>query len=262
MKIWRQVLLFISGCTSCLHAQSPMIVAHRGASHDAPENTIPAFELAWKQGADAIEGDFHLTKDGHIVCIHDEDTHRVAGKKCIVKESTLQELRQLDVGHHRGAPFLGTVIPTFQEVLATVPPRKKIYIEVKCGAAIVPKLVEEMRRSPLKPEQMILISFHQDVVQAWKTAVPQQQAYWLLSYKANKPALMQQSANDILETMRKIRADGLSTNAAIPPQIVRSVQQQGLAWHVWTVDDPAVAQRMKAQGARSITTNQPAALLR
>ena len=51
-----------------------MIVAHRGASQHAPENTIPAFELAWKNGADAIEGDFQLTKDGHIVCIHDENT--------------------------------------------------------------------------------------------------------------------------------------------------------------------------------------------
>ena len=60
-----------------LHAAEPFLVAHRGASHDAPENTLPAFELAWKQGADAIEGDFHLTSDGKIVCIHDFDTKRV-----------------------------------------------------------------------------------------------------------------------------------------------------------------------------------------
>lgn len=133
---------------------------------------------------------------------------------------------------------------------------------MKSGAAIVPKLVEEMRRSSLKPEQMILISFHQDVVQAWKTSVPQQQAYWLCSYSEKKPALMQKSAKDILEILRKTRADGLSTNPAVPPQIVQSVQQQGLTWHVWTVDDPTVAQRMRAQGARSITTNQPATLLR
>ena len=56
----------------------PLIVAHRGASHDAPENTLPAFELAWKQGADAIEGDFLLTKDNKIVCIHDGSTKRLA----------------------------------------------------------------------------------------------------------------------------------------------------------------------------------------
>ena len=56
------------------------IVAHRGASELAPENTLPAFELAWQLGADAIEGDFLLSKDGHIVCIHDSDTKKLAGK--------------------------------------------------------------------------------------------------------------------------------------------------------------------------------------
>ena len=58
----------------------PLIVAHKGASRDAPENTIPAFRLAWNQEADAIEGDFHLTKDGHIVCVHDKTTRRVANE--------------------------------------------------------------------------------------------------------------------------------------------------------------------------------------
>ena len=77
-----------------------MIVAHRGASRDAPENTIPAFKLAWEQGADAIEGDFHLTKDGNIVCIHDGNTENVSNTNLVVRESTLAELRKLDVGAH------------------------------------------------------------------------------------------------------------------------------------------------------------------
>jgi len=71
-----------------IYAGASIIVAHRGASRDAPENTIPAFKLAWKQGADAIEGDFHLTKDGHIVCIHDGNTENVANTNLVVGEST------------------------------------------------------------------------------------------------------------------------------------------------------------------------------
>ncbi|MDP7286911.1 MAG: glycerophosphodiester phosphodiesterase family protein, partial [Phycisphaerae bacterium] len=71
------------------------IVAHRGASRDAPENTIAAFELAWKQGADAIEGDFYLTKDRRIVCIHDSSTKRTARANLSVAKSTLAELRKL-----------------------------------------------------------------------------------------------------------------------------------------------------------------------
>ena len=68
-----------------------MIVAHRGASEDAPENTLESFHLAWLQNADAIQGDFRLTKDEQIVCIHDEDTSRTCGEKMIGAESTYAE---------------------------------------------------------------------------------------------------------------------------------------------------------------------------
>lgn len=85
-----------------------LIVAHRGASKRAPGNTLPAFELAWKQGADAIEGDFRLTKDGHVVCIHDETIKRTAGADLNVAQSTLSELRKLDVGAWFDPAFKGT----------------------------------------------------------------------------------------------------------------------------------------------------------
>ncbi|MEX0742204.1 MAG: glycerophosphodiester phosphodiesterase family protein, partial [Phycisphaeraceae bacterium] len=102
-----------------------------GASHDAPENTLPAFELAWEQGADAIEGDFHLTSDGKIVCIHDFDTQRVSGSERIVKSSTLEELRALDAGAWLDPKWKDIRMPTFAEVAATVPAGKMFYIEVK-----------------------------------------------------------------------------------------------------------------------------------
>ncbi len=82
-----------------------MIVAHRGASGDAPENTLASFSLAWQQDADAIEGDFHLTSDGHIVCIHDSDTNRVSGTRLVINKSTLKELQELDIGSHFGDKF-------------------------------------------------------------------------------------------------------------------------------------------------------------
>jgi glycerophosphoryl diester phosphodiesterase len=87
-------------------------VAHRGAFAGAPENTLPAFELAWAYGADAIEGDFHLTADGKIVCIHDDDTEYAAGVMCVVRKSMLTELLELDVGARVGERFNGTRIPT------------------------------------------------------------------------------------------------------------------------------------------------------
>ena len=75
-----------------------MIVAHRGASFDAPENILSAFKLASEQGADAIEGVVLLTKDNQIVCIHDKTTKRLSDQNLVVAESSLEQLKTLDVG--------------------------------------------------------------------------------------------------------------------------------------------------------------------
>jgi len=140
------------------------IVAHRGASHDAPENTLPAFELAWHQGADAIEGDFHLTSDGEIVCIHDVDTLRVTGSKQIVKDTTLAKLQALDAGAWFKPEFEGTRVPTFAEVAATVPDGRMFYIEVKCGPEIIPALLRGIAESGLEASQIVVISFNAPVI--------------------------------------------------------------------------------------------------
>ncbi len=97
------------------------VIAHRGASFNAPENTLAAFRLAWQQGADGIEGDFYLTDDGEIVCLHDSDTGRTGDRKLSVGQSTLEQLRTVDVGISKGEKFRGERIPTLAEVLAVVP---------------------------------------------------------------------------------------------------------------------------------------------
>ena len=94
------------------------IIAHRGASKLRPENTLPAFKLALEQNADGIEGDFHLTKDHQIVCLHDSATDRVAHVHKVVKDSTLAELKKLDVGAWFNQDWLGVQIPTLREILA------------------------------------------------------------------------------------------------------------------------------------------------
>ena len=111
------------------------IVGHRGASHDAPENTLAAIRLAWEQGADAAEFDVYLSKDGKIVVIHDKDTKRVAGVDRPVVGQTLDELRRLDVGKWKAPKFAGEKLPTLNEMLATVPAGKRVFIEVKCAEA-------------------------------------------------------------------------------------------------------------------------------
>lgn len=234
-----------------------IIVAHRGASRDAPENTIPAFRLAWEQGADAIEGDFHLTMDGHIVCIHDRNTSRVAGTKLIVRESTLAQLRELDAGAHHGDEFRGATIPTIEEVFATIPDHKKIYIEIKCGPEIVPVLLKTIENSGLKTEQVVVISFNCHAIQTLKAEAPDYRTCWLCSFQKDDGGNITPPLEDVLETMVTARADGLSSNMAIPESILEAVRKKGYGWRVWTVDDPETARRAIALGVSSITTNVP-----
>src|SRR5580704_14008797 len=87
-------------------------VAHRGASFDAPENTLAAVNLAWRQRADAVEIDVHLSRDGQLVVIHDYNTRRTTGVNRLVARQTLAELRALDAGRWKGLEWLDETIPT------------------------------------------------------------------------------------------------------------------------------------------------------
>ena len=255
--IWAGMVLAMSGYLNA----GVMIVAHRGASEDAPENTLAAFRLAWKQGADAIEGDYYSTTDGQIVCIHDADTQRVAGKKLVVKDSTLAELRRLDVGAWKGPKWAGARIPTIGEVLATVPAGKRIYIEVKGGEAMVPRLLEEIGKSGLAAEQVMVISFDAEAIAAVKAAAPQYKAFWLSGFKKDEAGTIRPTVDAILETLKKTGVDGFSSSAdLIEEAVVRRVREAGYEYHVWTVDDAETALRFVRWGARSITTNTPGRL--
>lgn len=98
----------------------PIIIAHRGASGHAPENTLAAFELALRQGADAVELDAKLSADGHVVVIHDQTVDRTTDGTGRVKDMTLAELRKLDAGSHFDIAYRGEPIPTLEEVLKAV----------------------------------------------------------------------------------------------------------------------------------------------
>jgi glycerophosphoryl diester phosphodiesterase len=124
MSILRTAAIFWAMFAVAPVAFGQLIIAHRGASHDAPENTLSAFKLAIEQGADAIEADFFLTSDEKMVCFHDEDTERICGKKLLVTQTPLDELQSLDVGKWKGPQWTGEKMPTMADVLAAVPEGK------------------------------------------------------------------------------------------------------------------------------------------
>ena len=243
-------------CVLALYAE-PLVVAHRGASRDAPENTLAAFKLAWEQGADAIEGDFLLTKDNKIVCIHDKSTERLAERKLLVRESPLAQLHELDVGLHKGEKFKDTKIPTIDEVFATIPAGKKIFIEIKCGKEIIPPLLQAIKKSDLKDEQVTMICFNAEVVRLFKAKASRHKAYWLSNFKRNKEGHWSPSIETVLQTLNSTKADGLDSHHVIPDEMAKRIQQEGFEWHVWTVNDLGTAKRLKELGVKSITTDVP-----
>ena len=243
-----------------------LIVGHRGASHDAPENTLAAFHLAWEQGADAIEGDFYLTGDGKIICHHDKDTKRTGkgGPKVAIAKSTLELLRTYDVGTWKHEKYAGEKMPTLSEVLAVVPEGKIFLIEIKCGPEIVPALKQEILSSGILLERLRVIAFDSEVIAATKEALPELKAYWLTSFKQNAVTRSwSPSIESIVSTLKSIKADGLDCKAelkVVDEAFVKALREAGMEFHVWTVNDPATAKRLQELGVDSITTDRPAYL--
>lgn len=243
-------------------ADAQLIIAHRGASHDAPENTLAAFNLAWEQGADGIEADFFLTSDGKIICLHDADTQRVAGVKHVVSETPFAVLRTLDVGAWKGDDFRGERMPTLEEIIATVPKGKKIVIELKTGPEIVAPLTAILKDAPLDRDQILLIAFDQETVAQCKRQMPEVKAHWLVRYAQDKATGAWTPTRETVEKgLRQSHADGLGTQGNldhVDAEFLEELCDAGLCeWHVWTVDDPRVARMYQKLGAVGITTNRP-----
>ncbi len=243
--------------------QAQVVVAHRGASFDAPENTIAAFEEAWRQEADGIEGDFYVTKDSQIVCIHDPTTERTSEKKLHVATSTLAELQELDFGSWKDSKFQGEPIPTFEDVLKTVPPGKLFVIELKTGPEIIPLLKAELERLDPQRENLLIIAFNPKTIIAAKKELPDIRAHWLIGYKQDRAdGTWHPSVDEVAATLKQTGADGLGTmgvREVVTKEFIETLKRDGLKeFHVWTIDKPADAKYFQQLGAVGITTNRPA----
>lgn len=239
----------------------PLIVAHRGASADAPENTIAAVRLAWEQGADAVEVDVHLTSDGRIVCIHDESTKRTTGEDLLVRQSRWEHLAVLDAGSWKGRAFAGERIPLLDEVLDALPADRALFVEIKADRAIVGPLGKLLADHPAAARTTI-ISFDVDVLEAMGRVLPQVPRVWILdaeresrlgSWIAVEPRVAAQARAWGFAGI-DMRHEGVSV------ELVEACRSEGVALHVWTVDDEARARRLAAMGVASLTTNRPGAL--
>lgn len=256
------VMVFsISSAIAQDQSAGPLIVGHRGAAHDAPENTLASFKLALEQGADGIESDFYLTADGQVISLHDATFKRTGGLDKKPSELTLAQIRELDVGSWKDPQYAGEKAPLLSEILAMLPKGKLFMMEIKCGPEIIPAFKKVVEASGVASEQLRIICFKSEVIAECKKQMPGIKAYWLTSFKAPKDdPTKHPTLPEVLKTLKKIHADGLDANAdteVITPDFVKAIKAEGYEFHVWTIDDPALAKQMIEAGAQSITTNRP-----
>jgi glycerophosphoryl diester phosphodiesterase len=241
----------------------PIIVAHRGASYAAPENTIPSFKLAFEEKADYIEGDFWLTMDDEIVCIHDPDTNRVTENKSriMVQSSNLAELKRIDIGSWKGAKYNETRIPTLLEILKIIPTGKGIYIEIKDDREIFMKKLEEtLKQFQTLKDNVRIIAFNPKIIQLAKKYLPEIKTYWLFGwYFLKKKKYKSLAQKHLMKTFRTLDCDGIDVNAApyIDERLVQSFHNSNLDFCAYDVDTFVDAINLINLGVDSITTDSP-----
>lgn len=232
------------------------IIAHRGASGDAPENTLSAMKLAWEEGADAIELDLWLSKDGKLVVFHDADTKRFEKEPRKVAELTWEELQQLDVGTWNGGKL--ERIPTLESILATVPAGRRAVLEIKSGPEILPELKRVLEASGKPARELAIITFKRDTLTESKKVFPEIEHYFLHDYKQDS-AGQYPDLNEMIRVAKDANCQGLDLKFEWPisKTFVDQVKLAGLKVIVWTVNDSNVVTRMVEAGVDGITTDRP-----
>lgn len=241
---------------------SMLVIGHRGSGKGPQENTLAAISRAWEHGADGVEVDIRLTADHRIVAVHDPDTARVAGRRLMVAESTLAQLKTLDLGNTE-------IIPTLEEILHALPQDKRLVIELKSGTALVSPLVRLLSNSPLPPSHLPLIGFVDtpDRLAAMariKQQLPAHQV-WLLFGASRKRSAKTQNAeksfDEMLSAVENVGADGVDVaRERLSAELVGMLKSQGLSVHAWDVYTAAEADGLRVMGVDSVTTDNVAAL--
>ena len=226
--------------------------AHRGASGYRPENTMEAFELAIRQGADGIELDVHTSADGELIVMHDETVDRVTDGTGLIGEKTLAQLRELKVST-AAEPEGIYRIPTLSEVLDLMRSTDMmVNIELKNSICFYPGMEEKILKAVKEmkmEEQLIYSSFNHYSLLQLKQLDNQVQTGILFSDGWVNPAMY---------------AKKLGINAVHPavyhlkyPQFREEVERAGLKMHVWTADKPEHIKLVKEAGAEAVITDYP-----
>ena len=228
------------------------IQAHRGASGYAPENTLPAFQMAVDMGADGIECDIHYSKDGHFVVCHDATIDRTSDGEGAITDLTLAEIKSHDFGVKFSEKFKGTVAPTLEEMLDVVKNMNVINIEIKKfrentdNSEILDRFYEILKAYGVI-ENTIVSSFDAGILKLLKERHPDIYTCFLYSERKLAAAF----------------SESIGCSAVHPyfgklaPASIRSAHKRGMQVNCWTVNKEEDIRRMIRYGCDGIITNYP-----
>lgn len=249
----------------------PLIIAHRGDSAFFPENTLGAFRQAIENGADGLEFDVRITKNGVPIVFHDPTLKRIAGKTSRIVNLTSDELQSIDAGSWFNARnpqksnsiFSNERISTLAETLEFLKDYQGLlYIELKCTDTEMPSLVEAVapivRQSKLF-SNIIIKSFTLPALEQIKQLIPEIKTAALFAPKIT--ALLRRQTT-LIEKALEYRADEISLHFSLASQkIVEKAKAEGLQTIIWTADHPVWITRAAEIGLKAIITNDPARLI-
>ncbi|NLF71498.1 MAG: glycerophosphodiester phosphodiesterase [Candidatus Anammoximicrobium sp.] len=231
------------------------VVAHRGFSAAAPENTLAAIRQAISAGADGCEFDVYRCRDGAVVLMHDATVDRTTSGRGKVTELTLAELKQLDAGQWKAAQYAGEKVPTLEEALQQLKDSGcQAVIEIKMEG-IAQQVVDAVRAAGML-DQATVIAFSKDVVRDVRRLAPELPCAWLCSPKTAGTAAEQAAwlADQAAECGTKL----VDLNyGALSPSLLDELRRRGLTVWAWTVNDPLVIEALAGWGVVSITTDYP-----
>ena len=250
-----------AGCCSVVKPGYDTLIAHRGESVDAPENTLPAYKTAVERGF-GFECDIYLSKDGRVFTFHDKDLKRTSGgvnkKKC-ADAMWAGELENIDVGSWgkwKGSKFAGTRPALLEEVLALARDGRQIYVEVKTGPEIVPAVKKVFEgQTNATPKNALFITFNEATCKALKAAMPDYRVYWLVSPKKGTAFA---TADGIVAKLMELGVDGVDCHYKpdiVTAEYVKAIRGAGYEFHVWTVDELADTVEAFRRGVQTVTTN-------
>jgi glycerophosphoryl diester phosphodiesterase len=249
----------------------PLVIGHRGYCQFAPENTLPSFKLALAAGADLVELDYYHSKDGQLIVIHDPDldrttdaTNRWGGKKIKVESKTAAELQTLDAGKWFDPKYAGTKLPLLSEALDTIQNGGVTLIERKAGAAA--DCIKLLRQKNLL-NRAVVQAFDWEYLRQYHEAEPAQVLGALGPPKVmsdgKKPAGISKELNaQWLDDLQKAGAKVAVWDQHVSKEVVQLAHQRGLRVWVYTINDPALANKLLDMGVDGLITNNTSLIWR